>query len=243
MLNVSVQYRYKLLLLCTSGKTQWTVSILVTALEMRNKRNHVYTKSCQSALWYFFCQGKPYFSPHCCPFTKLCITSLMYTVGSNRFCSTLVRDHRRGCSGVGGGKVTDWVCFCWQSDYMEGSEQGAVMHQYTTETEREGKKKGERERSAWPSFIHPPPHPASRRRAIPGSRATSIVISSLQYLLQLPGTIGLAMTYNTNNTSHVPVLTSPLSLIFFTLIPLLPCDVPFVYTVQHYLTVTSYEET
>lgn len=60
------------------------------------------------------------------------------------------------CSGERWGKrvfgcwwwESDWVCFCWQTDYTQGSEQGAVMHQYTTETERE------RERQ---TILHPPP--------------------------------------------------------------------------------------
>lgn len=67
--------------------------------------------------------------------------------------------------------VTDWVCYCWQTDYTQRSEQGAVMHQYTTVKERErwsGRKKIERGREGGRSA---PDHPFSciREEGYPSS--------------------------------------------------------------------------
>lgn len=89
--------------------------------------------------------------------------------------------------------LTDWL----HSEKWTGSSNAPVY---------EGKERGrEWEGCARPSLIHPlhplhpphPPPPASGRRAIPASHPPSIVISSLQYLLLLPATGGLAMTYDT----------------------------------------------
>ena len=93
------------------------------------------------------------------------------------------------------------------------------MHQYTSARERqsgrEEREKGGRGAPDHPSSIlhHPPAPPASGRRAIPASHPPSIVISSLQYLLLLPATMGLAMTYDTCTESLFPLLASALGLI------------------------------
>lgn len=78
----------------------------------------------------------------------------MCTAGSSRFwqCSGQ-RSGRSVCLGVGGGGVTDWVCYCWQTDYIQRGEQWALMYQHTREREGETG-------CARPSLIHPPPPPS-----------------------------------------------------------------------------------
>lgn len=112
--------------------------------------------------------------------------------------------------------LTDWL----HSGKWTGSSNAPVYHR-----DGEAKKKGKG--SAWPSFIQPL-HPASRRRAIPCFCSTSTVISALQYVLQLPGTTGLAVRHNTNKKSHIPELASPLCSIVFTLNRLVSRDDLFI---------------